>query len=44
MNSPNAILRGGPAADRAMLCFVEESVTTHKLDNGNCYDHFRRHR
>jgi hypothetical protein len=44
MNSPNAILRGGPAADVTRLCFVDETATTHKLSNGNCYDHFRRHR
>lgn len=43
-DEPNTVLRGGPGptggvADR--YCRTDETISTLKVHNGNCYDHFR---
>jgi hypothetical protein len=43
MSEPNAILRGGQLGqpvEEHRLCVVADNATEHKIDLGNCYDHF----
>jgi len=43
MSEPNAILRGGQLGqlvEEQRLCVVADNATEHKIDLGNCYDHF----